>query len=72
MNSPKFNQRDRVGFKPNRESGENPIELIASVVISSFVVGFIPIACASTIRPQGEVAPILGEATLWHEAGFRR
>ncbi|MBE9041219.1 hypothetical protein IQ235_10555 [Oscillatoriales cyanobacterium LEGE 11467] len=70
MNSPKF--RNSNPFKSRQESEENPIELVVSVVIASFVVGIIPIVCASTVQPQGEVAPILGEATLWHEAGFVR
>lgn len=70
MNTPKF--RSPNSSQPSRESEENPIELVVSVVLTSFAVGLIPVMCASTMPPRGEIAPVLGEATLWHQAGFER
>ena len=70
MNTPKF--RSPNSSQPSRECEENPIELVVSVVLTSFAVGLIPVMCASTMQPRGEIAPVLGEATLWDQAGFER
>lgn len=68
MNTPKF----RHPSQSSQKGEENPVELVVSVVLTSFAVGLIPVMCASTMPSQGEIAPVLGEATLWHQAGFER